>query len=956
VALGLGSGGLVESLLAQSKLHVVVIDPDASKVNAFRRRMDDAGLYGTRASAVVGEAGDGRLPPYLASVVVAEGLDRADASTVADVFRVLRPCGGAAYLPEGSAGALEGFARGTPGGHARCSRAAGFAKLERVGALPGSSSWTHQYADAANSVVSKDKLVKAPLGLLWFGGPPNDPILPRHGHGPSPQVAGGRLFIEGQHMLRAVDVYTGRLLWERKLPEIGWYYRHTGHHPGANEIGSNYVSLADGVYVKSPASCLRLDPATGKTVKEYSLPATGGGRARWGSILAAGDLLIAAASPVAVEGGGKAPPSAGGASPRGDVTPLVKKNDKWRYLAGSHPEGNWTEPTFRDAKWKTGTAGFGYGDGDDRTELKGMRNKYSVVYARKSFDVRDLKAIGEVGLMIRYDDAFIAYLNGKEVVRAGVGRGSGRRATGIKGHEAGRDFNYFEIKDGGKLLRAGTNVLALEGHNGGAGSSDFTLDPYLVYSKRESARPETTKKRVPDRPAVRGLGAALADVDYSSASRTIVAMERESGRVLWKRGAAYNFRHNSIVAGGGKVFCIDGMSPTKMSSLRRRGVSASGRPTLYALDARSGRVAWKADDNVFGTFLNYSEEHDVLLQAGSRSRDRAKDDIGKGMVAYRGRDGRVLWKDLEVGYGGPCMLRHDTVITQGWACSLLDGKRKTRRHPLTGEGCTWGFTRNYGCNTVVGSEHLLTFRSAAAGYYDLERDSGTGNLGGFKSGCTSNLIVADGILNAPDYTRTCGCSYQNQSSLALVHMPDAEMWTFSNLKWSGAPVRRVGVNLGAPGDRLAANGTLWLDYPSVGGSSPNVPVTTSPAGPEWFRKHSSLIKGNGLSWVAASGAEGLASIRIDLGRGAARRYDVKLVFSEPDGLPAGARVFDVAMQGRPVLRRFDVARLAGGADTSLVRDFKGVSVRDYLEITLAPSRAGGKGPVLSGVEAVASGR
>jgi hypothetical protein len=182
------------------------------------------------------------------------------------------------------------------------------------------------------------------------------------------------------------------------------------------------------------------------------------------------------------------------------------------------------------------------------------------------------------------------------------------------------------------------------------------------------------------------------------------------------------------------------------------------------------------------------------------------------------------------------------------------------------------------------------------------------------------------------------------------------MWTFSNLKWRGALVRRVGVNLGAPGDRLAENGTLWMDYPSVGGPSPSIPVKTSPDRPQWFRKHSSLIKGSAPRWVAASGAEGLTSIRIDLGKGAARRYNVKLIFSEPEGLPPGSRVFDVAMQGKPVLRRLDVARLAGGADTSLVREFKGVAVKDYLEITLAPSRAGGEPPVLSGVEAVASGR
>ena len=97
-----------------------------------------------------------------------------------------------------------------------------------------------------------------------------------------------------------------------------------------------------------------------------------------------------------------------------------------------------------------------------------------------------------------------------------------------------------------------------------------------------------------------------------------------------------------------------------------------------------------------------------------------------------------------------------------------------------------------------------TFRSAAAAYYDLLEDHGTGNLGGFRTGCTSNLIVANGVLNAPDYTRTCECSYQNQASLAMVHMPEVEVWTFSPHATHTASVRLAGVNFGAPGDRRDA--------------------------------------------------------------------------------------------------------------------------------------------------------
>ena len=139
-------------------------------------------------------------------------------------------------------------------------------RIIRAGALPGAADWSHQYGDAGQSVVSKDQLVKAPLGLLWFGGPPNDKILPRHGHGPSPQVAGGRLFIEGADLIRAVDVYTGRLLWERELKGVGEYYNITGHFPGAGEIGSNYVSLPDAVYVVYGKTILELDAETGRTV------------------------------------------------------------------------------------------------------------------------------------------------------------------------------------------------------------------------------------------------------------------------------------------------------------------------------------------------------------------------------------------------------------------------------------------------------------------------------------------------------------------------------------------------------------------------------------------------------------------------------------------------------------------------------------------------------------------
>ena len=137
------------------------------------------------------------------------------------------------------------------------------------------------------------------------------------------------------------------------------------------------------------------------------------------------------------------------------------------------------------------------------------------------------------------------------------------------------------------------------------------------------------------------------------------------------------------------------------------------------------------------------------------------------------------------------------------ALSLLDGSDRTVANPLTGQPEPWIMPRGKGCNTMTACESMLLFRDGAAGYYDLAGQSGRGNLGGFRSGCTSNLVAADGVLNAPEYTRTCICPYQNQTSLALVHMPDAEVWTindFGRHAGESGRVQRVGINLWAPGD------------------------------------------------------------------------------------------------------------------------------------------------------------
>ena len=194
---------------------------------------------------------------------------------------------------------------------------------------------------------------------------------------------------------------------------------------------------------------------------------------------------------------------------------------------------------------------------------------------------------------------------------------------------------------------------------------------------------------------------------------------------------------------------------------------------------------------------------------------------------------------------------------------------------------------------------------------------------------------------------------------------------------AGEYVKRAGINFGAPGDRRAENGTLWLEFPSVGGVSPEISVESIGENLRYFRHHSSRFDGEGVTWVAASGIEDVekvivtpimkstvtsvasktlvadASTILPESDPEPRSYTVRLHFSEPSKLGVGERLFHVSLQGQRVLESLDVVKEAGGNRRTLVKEFRGVNVRDALEVQFTGVSESESGPILSGLELVA---
>lgn len=157
---------------------------------------------------------------------------------------------------------------------------------------------------------------------------------------------------------------------------------------------------------------------------------------------------------------------------------LIGRDDVWRYSAGGPtPPGDWNRASFDDSAWSAGRAGFGYGEPGARTILGAMRGRHTAVYIRRTFEVERVDEVGSLFLYMDYDDGFVAYLNGTPVASACLTRDDA--GIRVEPHEA-EGHETFAIADVRALLRPGKNVLAIEGHNVAAESSDFLLDPMLA--------------------------------------------------------------------------------------------------------------------------------------------------------------------------------------------------------------------------------------------------------------------------------------------------------------------------------------------------------------------------------------------------------------------------------------------------------------------------------------------
>lgn len=160
--------------------------------------------------------------------------------------------------------------------------------------------------------------------------------------------------------------------------------------------------------------------------------------------------------------------------------------------AGQVAEDWKTRVDFDDSAWPS-TSGPPGGVGFERStgyeQLIGldlqnaMYGRNATCYIRIPFhvDVDPVATFSELYLNVRYDDGFVAYLNGEEVARINAPSLLQWNSAATASHEA--DYSgfdeTFDFSDRIGLLHAGDNLLAVQAMNSSTTSSDFVFSADL---------------------------------------------------------------------------------------------------------------------------------------------------------------------------------------------------------------------------------------------------------------------------------------------------------------------------------------------------------------------------------------------------------------------------------------------------------------------------------------------
>ena len=199
--IGCGDANLAYELTKSGNLKVIGVDTDPSVVADARKKLREAGVYGSHVSVHCVDS-LAELPfrrntfNLIVSRTALDGGLKPDDS-FGNCLELLRPGKGVAYISITSAAI-------------------------RVLPVSGAGVWTHQYGGPHNASFGGESLSGATgtdeMDVQWLARPGPRAMVDRNSRVPAPLSVNGSLFTQGLNRIIAQDTYNGSILWSLEIP------------------------------------------------------------------------------------------------------------------------------------------------------------------------------------------------------------------------------------------------------------------------------------------------------------------------------------------------------------------------------------------------------------------------------------------------------------------------------------------------------------------------------------------------------------------------------------------------------------------------------------------------------------------------------------------------------------------------------------------------------------------
>ena len=339
------------------------------------------------------------------------------------------------------------------------------------------------------------------------------------------------------------------------------------------------------------------------------------------------------------------------------VTTPITQGTAARWRVPSAAISGWESRTFDDSTWTAGACGIGYdrqtagvnylpllgSGGNVESAMFGIRQ---TVYIRIPFNVAAPQQVSALRLRMKFDDGYAAFLNGvrlnppaASLTNAPATLSFSSGASAVRPDADAIVFQETDLAAQLPLLVDGTNVLAIQGLNAGASSSDMLIHPELEIVSVDPAAPLQTGFYVTPTP---GNPPTAPPVDGF-----VDAPDFSTDRGFFTAPVAVTL--TSRTPGASIRYTTDGSAPTTTTGTLYTGpVTVSGSSPLRAIAFRAG---WAPSVVKTHSYLFPAQ---TVAQPGSIS----------GYPTTWGNVYDFLTGQLVSGVTVPADYRMDTVVTQ----------------------------------------------------------------------------------------------------------------------------------------------------------------------------------------------------------------------------------------------------------------------------------------------------